>query len=123
MEPERRHAKRTTPEQLSCIQFEPERGGRVLNASEADLAFQAASPVRQSSPMRLCVSPNLEQRIELAGKSCGWMRQKTGMDFAPPDREIINSCDLPRHAGQGSRSDASSRVSKRFGAHPNLVLS
>jgi hypothetical protein len=68
MEPERRHAKRTTPEELSYIRFEPEGGGIVLNASEEGLAFHAAAPVRQSGKIRFCVSPNPEHRIELAGE-------------------------------------------------------
>jgi hypothetical protein len=65
METERRNAERMTPDEVSYIQFEPEGGGIVLNASEDGLAFHAAGPVRQSSPIRLCLSPNPEQRIEL----------------------------------------------------------
>jgi hypothetical protein len=72
MEPERRHVTRTMPDQLSYIQFEPEGGGIILNASEEGLAFHAAAPVRQSSPIRLCVSPNPEQRIELQAE-IAWM--------------------------------------------------
>jgi len=72
MELERRRVHRTRPEELSYIQFEPEGGGIVLNASEEGLAFQAAAAVRQSSPIRLCVSPNPKQRIELRGE-IAWM--------------------------------------------------
>jgi len=61
-----------TPHELSYIQFEPEGGGIVLNASEEGLAFHAAAPIRQSSPIRLCVSPNPEQRIELQAE-IAWM--------------------------------------------------
>jgi len=61
-----------TPDELSYIQFEPEGGGIVLNASEEGLAFHAAAPLRQSSPIRLCVSPNPEQRIELQAE-IAWM--------------------------------------------------
>src|ERR1700738_810747 len=68
MQPERRHTKRTTPEELSYIRFEPEGGGIVLNASEEGLAFQAAAPVRQSGKIRFCISPNPEHRIELVGE-------------------------------------------------------
>jgi hypothetical protein len=68
MEPERRHAKRTTPEELSYIRFEPEGGGIVLNASEEGLAFHAAAPVRQSGKIRFYVSPNPEHQIELVGE-------------------------------------------------------
>ena len=72
MEFERRHATRTRPEVLSYIQFEPEGGGIVLNASEEGLAFQAAAAVRQRGPIRLCISPNLEQRIQLTAE-IAWM--------------------------------------------------
>jgi hypothetical protein len=68
MQPERRHTKRTTPEELAYIRFEPEGGGIVLNASEEGLAFQAAARVRQSGKIRFCVSPNPEHRIELVGE-------------------------------------------------------
>ena len=68
MESERRHTKRTTPEELSYIRFEPEGGGIVLNASERGLAFQAAAPVWLSGKIRFCVSPNPEHRIELVGE-------------------------------------------------------
>jgi hypothetical protein len=43
-----------------------------LNASEEGLAFQAAVAVRQSSPIRLCISPKPEQWIELEGE-IAWM--------------------------------------------------
>jgi len=72
MEFERRRATRTRPEVLSYIQFEPEGGGIVLNASEEGLAFQAAAAVRQRGPIRLCISPNLEQRIQLTAE-IAWM--------------------------------------------------
>jgi hypothetical protein len=117
MEPERRHAGRMTPDEVSYIQFEPDGGGIILNASEEGLAFHAAAPVRQSSPIRVCLSPNPEQRIELqaeiawmdtAKKSGGlelkevsadirdkirrWLLPSVGtrmprMDFAPPKQE------------------------------------
>src|SRR5712672_1863749 len=72
MVPERRSTKRTTPEELSYIRFEPDGGGIVLNASEEGIAFQAATPVRQAGPVRLCVSPNPAHRIELAAE-IAWM--------------------------------------------------
>jgi hypothetical protein len=72
MELERRRVHRTRPGELSYIQFEPEGGGIVLNASEEGLAFQAAGAVRQPSPIRLSVSPNPKQRIELRGE-IAWM--------------------------------------------------
>jgi hypothetical protein len=68
MESERRQTKRTTPEELSYIRFEPEGGGIVLNASEKGLAFHAAAPVWLSGKIRFCVSSNPEHRIELVGE-------------------------------------------------------
>jgi hypothetical protein len=72
MEFERRRAIRTRPEVLSYIQFEPEGGGIVLNATEEGLAFQAAAAVRHGGPVRLCISPNPEQRIHLTAE-IAWM--------------------------------------------------
>jgi PilZ domain len=72
MQFERRRAVRTRPEVLSYIQFEPEGGGIVLNASEEGLAFQAAAAVRHRGPVRLCISPNPEQRIQLTAE-IAWM--------------------------------------------------
>jgi hypothetical protein len=68
MESERRQSKRTTPEELLYIRFEPEGGGIVLNASEKGLAFHAAAPVWLSGKIRFCVSSNPEHRIELVGE-------------------------------------------------------
>src|SRR5260370_22411379 len=68
MEFERRRAIRTRPEVLSYIQFEPEGGGIVLNASEEGLAFQAPAAVSHRGPVRLCISPNPEQRIPLTAE-------------------------------------------------------
>jgi hypothetical protein len=72
MEAERRCARRSRPEELSYIQFEPEGGGIVLNASEQGLAFHAAAPPRQTGPIQLCVSPNPMQQIELTAE-IAWM--------------------------------------------------
>jgi PilZ domain len=72
MEHERRFAKRTTPEDLSYVEFKPEGGGIILNASEEGIAFQAASPIQQSGLIRLRVSPNPDLQIELSGKIV-WM--------------------------------------------------
>jgi len=69
---ERRNLQRGTPEKLCYIQFEPEGGGIVVNASEQGLAFHAASEVRQPGPIRLCISPNPTQRLELAAEIV-WM--------------------------------------------------
>ena len=68
MNVERRSSQRETPEKLSYIQFEPEGGGIVLNASEQGLAFHAANAVKQPGPMRLSISPNPTQRLELSAE-------------------------------------------------------
>ncbi len=69
---ERRNLQRESPEKLSYIQFEPDGGGIVVNASEQGLAFHAANAVRQPGPIRLCISPNPTQRLELAAEIV-WM--------------------------------------------------
>src|SRR5437660_8132294 len=63
-----RSSQRETLEKLSYIQFEPEGGGIVLNASEQGLAFHAANAVKQPGPMRLSISPNPTQRLELSAE-------------------------------------------------------
>jgi hypothetical protein len=65
MHPERRQIQRDRPEGLSYIQFDLEGGGIVLNASEQGLAFHAAAAVRHPGPIRVFVSPNPVQRIEV----------------------------------------------------------
>src|SRR5947207_2145759 len=65
---ERRNLQRETPERLSYIQFEPEGGGIVLNASEQGLAFHAANAIRQPGPICLSISPNPTQRLELTAE-------------------------------------------------------
>jgi hypothetical protein len=72
MKPERRCRSRETPVELSYIQFEPEGGGIVVNASEQGLAFHAAAALRQSGPIQACVSPNPMQQIKLVGEIV-WM--------------------------------------------------
>jgi hypothetical protein len=68
MEFDRRHLHRFSPEELSYIQFEPEGGGIVLNASEEGLAFHSATVIRRSGTIQLCISPNPKQRIELVAE-------------------------------------------------------
>src|ERR1700676_2157170 len=68
MKSERRGTRRERPEGLSYIQFEPEGGGIVLNASEHGLAFHAAAAPRQTGPIQLCVSPNPMQQIKLTAE-------------------------------------------------------
>jgi hypothetical protein len=74
MQPERRGTPRERPEELSYIQFEPEGGGIVLNASEHGLGFHVAATLRQRGPIQLCVSPNPMQQIKLTAKII-WMDQ------------------------------------------------
>jgi len=68
MKLERRCTNRERPEELSYIQFEPEGGGIVVNASEQGLAFHAAAALRQTGPIQLCVSPNPMQQIKLTAE-------------------------------------------------------
>jgi hypothetical protein len=79
MESERRCKSRERPVELSYIQFEPEGGGIVVNASEQGLAFHAAAALRQTGPIQLCVSPNPVQQIKLSAE-IAWMDEtkKTG---------------------------------------------
>jgi hypothetical protein len=72
MKPERRCNDRERPDGLSYVQFEPEGGGIVLNASEEGLAFHAAAAMPHSGPIRVCISPNPVQRIELVAE-IAWM--------------------------------------------------
>lgn len=105
MDPDRRHAKRTTPEELSYIRFEPEGGGIVLNASEEGLAFHAAAPVRHSGKIRLCISPNPEQRIELVGE-IAWLgdaKKSGGLRLVEVPDESSNQIRAWLTAAIGSR--------------------
>jgi hypothetical protein len=68
MKPERRSTQREKPEKLSYIQFEPEGGGIVVNASEQGLAFHVAIALRQPGPIHLSISPNPMQQIKLAAE-------------------------------------------------------
>jgi hypothetical protein len=68
MNSERRSISRKRPEELSYIQFEPEGGGIVLNASERGLAFHAATAVRQPGQVRLSISPNPKELIGLTAE-------------------------------------------------------
>jgi PilZ domain len=68
MNTERRCTSRQRPEELSYIQFQPEGGGIVVNASEQGLAFHAAAALRQTGPIQLSVSPNPMQQIKLSAE-------------------------------------------------------
>jgi hypothetical protein len=74
MNSERRSIRRERPEELSYIQFEPEGGGIVLNASERGVAFHAATAVRQPGQVRLSISPNPKELIGLTAEIV-WMDQ------------------------------------------------
>src|SRR5690348_7510994 len=89
---ERRSLQRETPEKLSYIQFEPEGGGIVVNASEQGLAFHAANAVRQPGAIRLSISPNPSQRLELAAEIV-WMddgKKFGGLRFTEVTAEAKN---------------------------------
>src|SRR5260370_7131438 len=72
METERRLVQRTRPQELSYIQFEPEGGGIVVNASSQGLAFHVAAALRRAGPIQFCVSPNPMQKIKLVAEII-WM--------------------------------------------------
>src|SRR5437764_14963820 len=89
---ERRSLQRETPEKLSYIQFEPEGGAIVLNASEQGLAFHAANAVKQPGPLRLSISPNPTQRLELSAEivSLDDARKFAGFRFRAISRDVTN---------------------------------
>jgi hypothetical protein len=92
MKLERRCTNRERPEVLSYIQFEPEGGGIVVNASEQGLAFQAAAALRQTGPIQLCVSPNPMQQIKLTAEIV-WIdetKKSGGVKFAELTAEARN---------------------------------
>jgi PilZ domain len=65
MKPDRRFTRRQRPEGLAYVQFLPEGGGIVVNASEQGLAFHAAAALGQTGPIQLCVSPSPAEQIKL----------------------------------------------------------
>jgi hypothetical protein len=75
MKVERRYTRRERPKDLSYVHFEPEGGGIVVNASEQGLAFHAATALRQTGPIHLCVSPNPIEQIKLTAE-IAWMDEK-----------------------------------------------
>lgn len=111
MKPERRCTSRGRPEELSYIQFEPEGGGIVVNASEQGLAFHAAAALRRTGRIQLCVSPNPMQQIKLAAEIV-WMdeRKKTGgLRFTELTTDARNQ--IVQWLAQTSESLASARKS------------
>jgi hypothetical protein len=92
MKPERRCKSRETPVELSYIQFEPEGGGIVVDASEQGLAFHAATALRQAGPIQLCVSPNPMQQIKLTAEIV-WIdetKKSGGVRFTELTAEVRN---------------------------------
>jgi hypothetical protein len=92
MKLERRSTNRERPEELSYIQFEPEGGGIVVNASEQGLAFHAAAALQQTGPIQLCVSPNPMQQIKLTAEIV-WIddtKKSGGVKFAELTAEARN---------------------------------
>lgn len=72
MKPERRSTPRERPGELCYIQFVPEGGGIVVNASEQGLAFHAATALQQAGPIHLSVSPHPMEQIKLTAE-VAWM--------------------------------------------------
>jgi hypothetical protein len=92
MKLERRSTSRQRPEELSYIQFEPEGGGIVVDASDLGLAFHAASALRQTGPMQLSVSPNPRQQIKLTAEIV-WMdetKKSGGLRFTELTADVRN---------------------------------
>lgn len=93
---ERRSIPRKRPSELSYIQFSEEIGGFVWNASEQGLGFQSVAPVQKGGPLRLCISPDPKNRIELLG-TIVWTDESGkfgGLRFnelGPDTRELICS--------------------------------
>jgi PilZ domain len=84
---ERRLAQRKSPRELTAIRIGKEGEGIVWNASEQGLAFHAVNPFQESGPLHLCLSPNLNSRIELSGV-IAWMDESKrfgGLQFAELD--------------------------------------
>jgi hypothetical protein len=107
MNPERRCIHRERPAELCYIQFEPEGGGIVLNASEKGLAFHAVAAVRHAGPFQLCISPNPTQRIELIAE-IAWMdetRKFGGLRFTELTADAENQ--IRRWLAQTSKSSTS----------------
>jgi PilZ domain-containing protein len=123
MKPERRCTRRERPNGLSYIQFEPEGGGIVVDASEQGLAFHAAAVLQQAGPIQLCVSPNPMEQIKLTAE-IAWMDEKkksgglrfkeltgdaknqvlqwlaqTGESEAPGGKFTVPSCALAEETG------------------------
>jgi hypothetical protein len=117
---------------LSYVQFEPEGGGIVVDASEQGLAFHSAAALRQTGPIQLCVSPNPTEQLKLTAeivwmdetkKSGGlrftelaaharnqilqWLSQTSGSEapageFAVPSCALVEETDARLRPGNGN---------------------
>jgi PilZ domain-containing protein len=116
MNTERRSIHRERPEELSYIQFEPEGGGIVLNASERGLAFHAATAVRQPGQVRLSISPNPKQLIELTAEII-WMDQTKksgGLRFVEITEDTRNQiCQWLTETGETETPDIKPELPSR----------
>lgn len=115
VKPERRFTSRERPERLSYIQFEPEGGGIVVNASQQGLAFHCAAAVRQNGPIQVCLSPNPTEQIKLSAE-IAWMDERKrsgGLRFTEVTAEARNQ--IVQWLTHTSESEASS---ERFAAPP-----
>jgi hypothetical protein len=145
MNSERRSIHRERPADLCYIQFEPEGGGIVLDASERGLAFQAATAVRLPGQVRLSISPNPKQLIGLTAEIvwmdqtkrsgglrfveltedtrnqiCRWLT-KTG-ETETPDIEPVLPGLLSRVPGEDTDSCSDPRYSKPGPLEPTVPL-
>lgn len=80
---ERRSVPRITPIEIFYVQFGEDTGGIVWNVSESGLGFHAATPMSIAGPMRVRLSPNPENRIEING-TIAWIdkaRRYGGLQF------------------------------------------
>lgn len=69
---ERRRVSRITPIEVFYVQFGEDTGGIVWNVSESGLGFHAATPMNIAGPVRIRLSPNPENRIEING-TIAWL--------------------------------------------------
>lgn len=126
MRQERRSVPRITPIEVFYVQFGEDTGGIVWNVSESGLGFHAATPMNIAGPMRMRLSPNPENRIEING-TIAWMdeaRRYGGLQFiglTTRTRELIRGW-LAQSPISGS-ADADEEKAVRQIAHEQLAVS
>src|SRR5437879_13877449 len=59
---------RKVPAQFGFIQIFGDEGGRILDFSEAGLAFESVSPVASTKTLQFWFSLNLKDRVEATGE-------------------------------------------------------